>query len=219
MYAKFWKRVFDLLLSAAALLVLSPLLLLLTILVALIMKGNPFFTQVRPGWHEKRFTLIKFRSMTNARDKTGTLLSDDARLTRFGRLLRATSLDELPELLNIVKGDMALVGPRPLLEEYLPYYTEEERHRHDVRPGLTGLAQINGRNAISWDEKLRLDIEYVNHITLANDFRILVKTVGKTLKRSDIQVGSGFKAGKFIDQRTERMKQQELKAEDGASKH
>ena len=219
MYAKFWKRGFDFLLSAAALLVLSPLLLLLTILVAIKMKGNPFFTQLRPGWQEKRFKLIKFRSMTNARDKNGELLSDDERLTRFGRLLRATSLDELPELLNIVKGDMALVGPRPLLVEYLPYYTEEERHRHDARPGLTGLAQVNGRNAISWDEKLRLDIEYVNHITLARDFGILLKTVGKTLKRSDIQVGSGLKAGKFIDQRIARMEGRELEQRDEQSKH
>ncbi len=217
MYAKYWKRVLDFILSACALLVLSPLLLILTVLVAIKMKGNPFFTQVRPGWHEKRFKLIKFRSMTNEKDKNGELLPDDMRLSRFGRLLRSTSLDELPELINILKGDMALVGPRPLLPEYLPYYTPEERHRHDVRPGLTGLAQVNGRNVISWDEKLRLDLVYLNNITLRNDLRIVMKTFVKTLKRSDIQVGSGFVAGKFIDQRQLRMEQQKLEKQNDPS--
>lgn len=205
MYAHFWKRVLDFSLSLLAVLVLSPVFLILTVTGACFLRGNPFFTQIRPGRHEKPFRLVKFRSMTNARGKNGRLLSDDERLTRYGRILRSTSLDELPELFNIIKGDMALVGPRPLLMEYLPYYTEEERRRHDVRPGLTGLAQVNGRNAISWDEKLRLDLAYVKHVSLSGDLKILFQTVGKTLKRSDIQVGSGFKAGKFIEQRKARM--------------
>ena len=210
MYANCLKRVFDFLLSGLALLLLSPFLLLLTLLVAVKMGGNPFFTQIRPGRGERLFRLIKFRSMTNWRDETGQLLPDDQRLTRFGRLLRSTSLDELPELVNIFRGDMALVGPRPLLQEYLPYYTEEEKHRHDVRPGLTGLAQVNGRNAIGWDEKLAYDVEYVRHITLKGDLKILLKTVSKTLKRSDIQVGSNFRAGKFIDQRKARLEREAL---------
>ena len=210
MYANCLKRVFDFLLSGLALLLLSPFLLLLTLLVAVKMGGNPFFTQIRPGRGERLFCLIKFRSMTNGRDETGQLLPDDQRLTRFGRLLRSTSLDELPELINIFRGDMALVGPRPLLQEYLPYYTEQEKHRHDVRPGLTGLAQVNGRNAIGWDEKLAYDVEYVRHITLKGDLKILLKTVSKTLKRSDIQVGSGFRAGKFIDQRKARLEREAL---------
>ena len=169
------------------------------------MKGNPFFTQERPGKNEKIFKLIKFRTMSNAKDKDGNLLPDDVRLNKYGRILRSTSLDELPELLNILKGDMSIVGPRPLLIEYLPYYTEEESHRHDVTPGLTGLAQVNGRNAISWDDKLAYDVDYVKNITFVNDVRIVLKTFEKVFKRSDIQVGSGFKAGKFIDQRKARM--------------
>lgn len=209
MYAKFWKRVLDFTLSLLALLLLSPILLVLTLIGAFAMRGNPFFTQVRPGYREKLFRLIKLRTMTNARDKNGALLSDDERLTRYGRLLRSTSLDELPELVNILKGDMALVGPRPLLTEYLEYYTPEEHRRHDVRPGLTGWAQINGRNAIDWDQKLAYDVFYVDHVSCGFDLKILWKTVGKTLRRADIQVGSGFKAGKFIDQRKARLQAQE----------
>lgn len=214
MYANCFKRVFDFILSLCALIVLSPLLLVLTVVGAVKMKGNPFFTQARPGridpatGEERIFHLIKFRSMTNETDENGVPLPDDARLIPYGRMLRSTSLDELPELLNILKGDMAIVGPRPLLVEYLPYYTEEERHRHDIRPGLTGLAQVNGRNAISWDRKLAYDVEYVSHVTLAGDIKIILQTVVKTLRRSDIQVGSEFKAGKFIDQRQERLRQQ-----------
>lgn len=208
MYVHFFKRALDVLLSLIALILLSPLLLILTLLGAVMMGGNPFFTQKRPGRHEKIFRLVKFRTMSNAKDASGRLLSDDRRLNRYGRILRSTSLDELPELLNILKGDMSIVGPRPLLVEYLPYYTEEERHRHDLRPGLTGLAQINGRNAIGWDEKLAYDVEYVRHVTFAADLKILLKTVVKTVKRSDIQVGSGFKAGKFIDQRKARLEQE-----------
>jgi len=149
--------------------------------------------------------------MTNQRDENGNLLPDDVRLTKFGRVLRSTSLDELPELLNIIKGDMSVVGPRPLLVEYLPYYTAEEHHRHDVRPGLTGLAQVNGRNAISWDTKLSYDVQYVSKITFLGDAKIVKETFIKTVKRSDIQVGSEFKAGKFIDQRKERMEKANAK--------
>ena len=214
MYAKFFKRLVDLVASVGALLVLSPFLLVLTVIGAIAMKGNPFFCQQRPGkkgkdGKEKIFKLIKFRTMTNERDKDGNLLPDDQRLNKYGRFLRSTSLDELPELLNIAKGDMAIVGPRPLLIEYLEYYTEEERHRHDVRPGLTGLAQVNGRNNISWDDKLAYDVEYVKKITLVSDLSIIFKTVGKVLKRSDISVGKDFKAGKFIDQRKARLEEKQ----------
>lgn len=205
MYRNYFKRLIDFVLSLVALVVLSPVLLILIILGAIMMKGNPFFTQERPGKNEKIFKLIKFRTMSNAKDKDGNLLPDDVRLNKYGRILRSTSLDELPELLNILKGDMSIVGPRPLLIEYLPYYTEEESHRHDVTPGLTGLAQVNGRNAISWDDKLAYDVDYVKNITFVNDVRIVLKTFEKVFKRSDIQVGSGFKAGKFIDQRKARM--------------
>lgn len=207
MYKKYFKRMLDVLLSGTALIVLSPVLLILTISGTIAMRGNPFFTQVRPGkidqktGKEKLFKLVKFRSMNNRKDKNGNLLPDDVRLSKYGRILRSTSLDELPELWNIFKGDMSIVGPRPLLTEYLPYYTEQERHRHDVRPGLTGWAQVNGRNNISWDQKLAFDIEYVYDITFCRDVHILLLTAMKVFRRSDIQVGSEFKAGKFIDQR------------------
>lgn len=207
MYAKYIKRLLDLIISVVALILLSPLLLILAVVGAIVMKGNPFFTQLRPGKNEKIFRLIKFRTMSNKKDKEGNLLPDDVRLNKYGRILRSTSLDELPELLNIAKGDLSLVGPRPLLVEYLPYYTDEERHRHDVLPGLTGLAQVNGRNNISWDDKLAFDVEYVRNISFWNDIKIIFMTVIKVFKRSDIQVGSSFKAGKFIDQRIERQKQ------------
>ena len=198
MYAKFFKRIIDFTLSLLALIVLSPILLILIIVTAIAMKGNPFFTQQRPGKDEKIFNLIKFRTMTNERDENGDLLPDEVRLNKFGKLLRSTSLDELPELINILKGDMSIVGPRPLLVEYLPYYTEEERHRHDVRPGLTGWAQINGRNAISsWEERFNYDLEYVNKCSIVFDVKILFLTVGKVLKRSDILVGSEIKVGRL----------------------
>lgn len=201
MYAKFFKRVIDFTLSLIALIVLLPILLVLIIIGAIKMKGNPFFTQERPGKNGKIFKLIKFRSMTCEKDKDGKLLPDDVRLTRYGRILRSTSLDELPELINILVGDMSIVGPRPLLVEYLPYYTAEERHRHDVRPGLTGLAQVNGRNTLTWEEKFEYDITYVNNITIANDIKIILKTVGKVFKRSDILVGKQFKVGKLMVER------------------
>lgn len=186
MYAKYIKRMLDFLLSLCALLVLSPVLLILTILGAWKMKGNPFFTQLRPGKDEKIFRLIKFRTMTCEKDKDGNLLPDAQRLTKYGRFLRSTSMDELPELINILKGDMSIVGPRPLLVKYLPLYNEEQRRRHDVRPGLTGWAQVNGRNAISWEEKFRLDVEYVDNISFVMDVKIILQTIGKIFKREGI---------------------------------
>lgn len=201
MYRKFFKRFLDFILSLMAVIVLSPVLLILIIVGAIAMRGNPFFTQERPGKDEKIFKLIKFRSMDNRKDKEGNLLPDDVRLNKYGRLLRSTSLDELPELINILKGDMSIVGPRPLLVEYLPYYTKEEKHRHDIRPGLTGLAQVNGRNTITWEEKFGYDIKYVNNITLSNDISIIFKTLEKVLKRSDILVGKEFKVGKLVVER------------------
>ena len=186
MYRKYFKRMIDFVLSLTALIVLSPVLLILIVLGAIKMKGNPFFTQLRPGKDEKIFRLIKFRSMTCEKDKSGNLLPDDQRLTRYGRILRSTSLDELPELINILKGDMSIVGPRPLLVKYLPLYNEEQKHRHDVRPGLTGLAQVNGRNAITWEDKFKLDVAYVREITFVGDVRIILATVMAVFKRDGI---------------------------------
>ena len=203
MYAKFFKRFFDFTLSLCALVVLSPLLLILTIAGAIAMRGNPFFTQERPGKDEKIFKLVKFRSMDNRKDKDGKLLPDDIRLNKYGRILRSTSLDELPELWNIVKGDMSIVGPRPLLVGYLPYYTAEEKHRHDVRPGLTGLAQVNGRNTLTWEEKFRFDTSYVEKITFLVDVSIILKTIGKVFRRSDILIGKEFKVGKLLVERAD----------------
>jgi lipopolysaccharide/colanic/teichoic acid biosynthesis glycosyltransferase len=208
MYGKVIKRVLDFTIALCATICLSPVLLLLTVLGAVKMKGNPFFTQERPGKDEKIFKLIKFRTMTCEKDENGNLLPDDDRLTRYGKLLRSTSLDELPEFLNILKGDMSFVGPRPLLVEYLPYYTEKERCRHNVRPGLTGLAQVNGRNNIgSWEERFAYDIEYVENLSLTNDIKILFKTVMKVIKRSDILVGSEISAGRLDDARREEQKE------------
>lgn len=187
MYIKFWKRFLDFILSLMALLVLSPLLLLLTLIGAIAMRGNPFFVQERVGWHEKKFKLIKFRTMSNKKDKDGKLLPDAVRLNRYGRILRKTSLDELPELVNILKGDMSIVGPRPLLVEYLPYYTEEERHRHDIRPGLTGLAQVEGRNFITWEKIFYFDIYYLKQISFALDIKVLLKTIEKVFFQADIE--------------------------------
>lgn len=186
MYAKCFKRPLDLFLSLLALLLLSPLLLILTLIGVWAMKGSPFFTQIRPGLHGKPFRLIKFRSMTNAKGADGKLLPDDQRLTRYGRLLRSSSLDELPELINILKGDMSVVGPRPLLMQYLPLYTPEQARRHEVRPGFTGLAQVHGRNAISWEEKFAWDVQYVDHVSFLGDCRIVLETVRIVLKREGI---------------------------------
>lgn len=188
MYAKFLKRIFDFLLSMTALIVLSPMLLVLSVIGAVKFKGNPFFTQPRPGKDEKIFHLIKFRSMTYERDGEGNLLPDAERLTRYGRFLRATSLDELPELMNILVGQMALVGPRPLTVKYLPYYTERERLRHTVRPGLTGLAQVNGRNETTWEDRFAYDLQYVSSVSFKQDVRILFRTAAVALGRSGIGV-------------------------------
>lgn len=188
MYARYIKRLLDFLLSLAALLALSPVFLILIVLGAWFMKGNPFFTQLRPGKDEKIFRLIKFRSMTCEKDADGNLLPDAQRLNKYGKLLRSTSLDELPELINILKGDMSIVGPRPLLVEYLPYYTAKEKHRHDVRPGLTGLAQVKGRNFVSWDDRLAWDCKYVENISFTGDVKIIFDTVALVLKRSDVAV-------------------------------
>lgn len=209
MYAKFFKRFFDFILSLFALIVLSPVLLILTILGAIFMKGNPFFTQKRPGKNEKIFKLIKFRTMDNRKDENGNLLPDDVRLNRYGKILRSTSLDELPELINILKGDMAIVGPRPLAVQYLPYYNEKERKRHSILPGLTGLAQINGRNCINWPERFAYDIEYVDNISLRMDLSIIFKTILKVVKRSDISVRS---TGKIMDFDKYRMHENEVKS-------
>lgn len=197
MYRKFFKRFFDVVLSLLALIVLFPVLLAVAILVRIKLGSPVIFHQDRPGKDEKIFRLYKFRSMTDGRDGNGELLPDEVRVTKFGRVLRSTSLDELPELWNILKGDMSIVGPRPLLVEYLPYYTEEERRRHSIRPGLTGLAQVNGRNASSWEQKFAYDLEYVERYTLVMDVSIIFKTALKVVKRSDVLVGSQIPAGRL----------------------
>jgi lipopolysaccharide/colanic/teichoic acid biosynthesis glycosyltransferase len=191
MYARFFKRFLDFTLSLVALTVLFPILLALTAIGAIAMKGNPFFVQPRPGkkgkdGSEKIFKMLKFRTMSNAKDKDGNLLPDEKRLNKYGKFLRSTSLDELPELINILKGDMSIVGPRPLLVRYIPRYTEEQRRRHDVRPGLTGYAQVNGRNAISWEERFSYDVKYVDNITFIGDVKIILGTVKAVFKRSGI---------------------------------
>lgn len=191
MYAKFWKRFFDFTLSLLALIVLSPVLLVLIIVGAIAMRGNPFFVQPRPGkkgkdGREKIFYLIKLRSMSNKRGTNGELLPDDQRLGRYGAFLRSTSLDELPSLVNIVLGQLSIVGPRPFLVRDCVFLTDEQRRRHDVRPGLTGLAQVNGRNNITWEQKFEYDLLYIDRgITFLGDLKIIIQTVGKVLKRSD----------------------------------
>lgn len=180
------KRLFDIAISASLLVILSPLLILLALLVRTRLGSPVLFRQIRPGKDTKPFRMLKFRSMTDARDTDGTLLPDADRLTPFGQFLRSTSLDELPELWNVLKGDMSLVGPRPLLMEYLPLYSPEQARRHEVRPGVTGWAQVNGRNALSWEEKFALDIWYVDNRSLRLDLKIIVATIGKVLKRSGI---------------------------------
>lgn len=186
MYKKCFKRVIDFVLSLTALIILSPILLVLIILGSFFMRGNPFFTQERPGKDEKIFKLIKFRTMDNRKDKDGNLLPDEIRLNKYGRFLRASSLDELPELINILKGDMSIIGPRPLLVAYLPRYNEFQHHRHDVRPGLTGYAQAHGRNAVSWEDKFAMDVWYTQHITFVEDVKIIFDTINTVLKREGI---------------------------------
>ena len=185
-YARYIKRILDILLSGCALIVLSPVLLIVAVLVRTKLGSPVIFCQERPGKDEKIFKMYKFRSMTDARDENGELLPDELRLTKFGRALRATSLDELPELWNIFKGDMSIVGPRPLLVKYLPRYNAEQRHRHDVRPGLTGLAQVNGRNALRWEDRFAYDVDYVDHISFALDAKIVLMTLRCVFSREGI---------------------------------
>lgn len=186
MYAKYIKRPLDFFLSLCAVLVLSPVLLILTVVGAVVMKGNPFFTQLRPGKDEKIFRLIKFRTMTCETDADGNLLPDEQRLTKYGKFLRSTSLDELPELFNILMGDMAVIGPRPLLVQYLPLYNERQKRRHEVRPGLSGLAQVNGRNSLTWEQKFEDDVFYVDHVTFLGDIKIILTTLLKVIQREGI---------------------------------
>lgn len=185
-YEKFVKRPLDIILSLIGLIILSPIMLIVALLVKVKLGSPVIFKQERPGLNEKIFTMYKFRTMTDERDMDGELLPDSVRLTRFGRFIRSTSLDELPELFNILKGDMSIVGPRPLLVEYLPLYSEHQKRRHEVRAGLTGLAQISGRNAISWEDKFDLDIEYINNVSFKNDWKIILITLGKVFIREGI---------------------------------
>ena len=195
---KYIKRFFDIFSSFLALVVLSPLLLILIVVGAFVMKGNPFFTQQRPGKNEKIFKLIKFRTMTNAKDKDGNLLPDADRLTKYGEFLRNTSLDELPELINILKGDMSVIGPRPLLVEYIPRYNAHQHRRHEVRPGLSGWAQVNGRNTVSWEDKFDMDVEYVDNYNLVMDIKILFMTVFNVLKREGISSDTSATMEEFM---------------------
>lgn len=189
MYKKFFKRFFDIILSLIAIIILSPVYLIISVLVLIFMGWPILFKQPRPGKNEKIFNMYKFRTMTNKKDKDGNLLPDDQRLPKFGKFLRKTSLDELPEMFCILTGTMSFIGPRPLLVEYLPYYTKEEHHRHDVRPGLTGLAQANGRNLVNWDDRFKLDLEYVNNVSLKMDLSVIIKTISIVLKREGITDG------------------------------
>lgn len=198
-YGKYVKRGLDILISGIALLILSPVILVLAILVRRKLGSPVIFHQERPGYHEKIFTLCKFRTMTDARDENGELLPDSVRLTRFGSLLRKTSLDELPELWNIFKGDMSLIGPRPLLVSYLPWYTEREKLRHTVRPGLTGLAQVSGRNYIAWDKRLEKDVEYVEHLSFAMDVKVFFKTIQVLFAEDDVAVDTDVIEGNLAE--------------------
>ena len=196
-YRRFIKRILDFTISLISLIIFSPIFIVVAVLVRVKLGSPVFFRQKRPGKNENIFTIYKFRTMTDKRDENGNLCSDDIRLTSFGRKLRATSLDELPQLLNVIKGDMAIVGPRPLIVEYLPYYTEEEKIRHTVRPGITGLAQVRGRNSISWEEKFSFDIQYVNKMSLMFDLKIIMETVSKVIKKSDI--GQGEECPEYLN--------------------
>ena len=186
MYKNYLKRVMDFILSLLAIIVLSPVLLVVAVLVRTKLGSPVLFKQERPGKDEKIFKLYKFRTMTDEKDENGQLLPDEVRLTKFGKMLRSTSLDELPELFNILKGDMSIIGPRPLLVRYLPRYNEEQKRRHEVRPGLSGLAQVNGRNAISWEDKFKYDVQYVDNVTFLGDWKIIFQTVWNVLKRDGI---------------------------------
>ena len=218
MYAKYIKRCLDFLIALCVIVVFSPLYLILIIAGAIAMGGNPFFTQERPGWHEKIFKMVKFRTMTNQKDENGELLPDEIRLNAYGRFLRSTSLDELPEMFNILVGDMSLIGPRPLVVRYLPYYTEEEHHRHDVRPGLTGYAQVHGRNYVKWEDKFKMDLWYVNNLTFKTDLQIVWDSIFVVLKRESIETGSKIVHEGVVYQpmdieRKERMEKEKAAAE------
>ena len=204
LYNKYIKRILDILISLTFIVLFSWLYLILVILVRIKLGSPVLFCQKRPGYNEKIFKLYKFRTMTDKRDEKGHLLPDSERLTKFGSMLRSTSLDELPEMFNILKGDMSLIGPRPLLVEYLPYYTEEERLRHSVRPGLTGLAQVSGRNYLAWDKRLARDVEYVNHISFIMDVRIIIKTIMVVFKKEDVSVDTNVVEGYLWDERQKR---------------
>lgn len=215
MYAKCFKRVIDFVLSLLAIIIFSPILLILIILGVVFMGGNPFFTQERPGKDEKIFRLIKFRTMDNRKDKDGKLLPDDIRLNKYGRFLRSTSLDELPELLNILKGDMSIIGPRPLMVRYLSYYTDEERKRHSVRPGLSGYAQVHGRNYVDWAERMKMDVYYADHVSFKMDLKILFETILIVIKREGISVEDmtnfdDFRKKQWEDQKREKGKFSEI---------
>lgn len=198
MYRKYFKRVFDFVCSLLALIILSPVLLITALLVRMKLGTPVIFKQKRPGLNEKIFTLYKFRTMTDQKDEQGNFLPDEVRLTKFGKMLRSTSLDELPELWNILKGDMSVVGPRPLLEKYIPLYSTEQRKRHLVRPGLTGLAQVNGRNEVSWEKKFQLDVEYTQHIKFWSDIRIILQTVGNVFRGKGISSTTSATMEEFL---------------------
>ncbi len=210
MYKKFVKRIIDIIMSLIAIIILLPIYIIIAILVLIFMGWPILFKQPRPGKDEKIFNMYKFRTMTNKKDKYGNLLPDDQRLSKFGKFLRSTSLDELPEFFLILTGKMSIVGPRPLVPQYLPYYTDTERKRHSVRPGLTGWAQVNGRNNLNWDDRFKLDVEYVDNISLLMDIKIIIKTIGKVLKSSDINVRG---TGKTMDFDKYRIMQMEEKNE------
>ena len=197
MYQQIIKPILDFSIAFFALLLLAPIFILVTVFLAIANNGKPFFKQIRPGKNGKLFTIIKFKTMNDKKDSHGNLLSDDKRLTSIGKFVRKTSLDEIPQLINILKGDMSLIGPRPLLPEYLPLYNQEQKKRHNVKPGITGWAQINGRNAISWEDKFNFDIWYVNNISLLTDVKIIIKTIKKVLISEGISAEGNVTIGKF----------------------
>ncbi len=189
----------DFFVSLFALLVLSPIIIIATLLLTIVNNGKPFFLQKRPGKNEKIFSIIKFKTMTDKKDSNGKLLPDSDRLTSIGKIVRKTSIDEIPQLFNVIKGDMSIIGPRPLLPQYLPYYTDKERQRHQVRPGITGLAQVNGRNFLDWEPRLQFDVQYVNTVSLKVDFDIFLKTIYKVLASKDIAVDA-TKSQPYLDE-------------------